>query len=195
MKYILAALLCLFSVTANAESNFLPFLRTIGDFTLPTITGEEVVLSNHTEELVAIYIQGNGCPIARLGSHDYREVINQFSDKSISFYMLNASIQDSAEAIIREESEFGFAVPILKDSTQSVAKALGVTRTAEVFVLRPQTGEVVYRGPINDKLGYETQRVNTTVNYLSDGLNTLLAGNVVDHDNIPDSKGCLVMIL
>ncbi len=108
--------------------------------------------------------------------------------------MLNTSIQDSVESIIREESEFGFTVPILKDSAQSVAKALGVTRTAEVFVLRPQTGEVVYRGPINDKLGYETQRANTTVNYLSDGLDTLLAGNVVDHSNIPDSKGCLVAI-
>lgn len=194
MKYLIALIFSLCSVTANADSNFLPFLRTIGDFTLPTVTGEEVVLSNHTEELVAIYIQGNGCPIARLGSHDYREVINQFSDKSISFYMLNTSIQDSAEAIIREESEFGFAVPILKDSTQSVAKALGVTRTAEVFVLRPQTGEVVYRGPINDKLGYETQRVNTTKNYLADGFNTLLDGNVVDHNNIPDSKGCLIMM-
>lgn len=190
MKYLIALVFSLFSTVASAD-----FLRTIGNFTLTTVTGEEVVLSNHTEELVAVYIQGNGCPIARLGSHDYSEVIQQFSSKPIAFYMLNASIQDSAEAIIREEAEFGFAVPILKDSTQSVAKALGVTRTAEVFVLRPQTGEVVYRGPINDKLGYETQRVNTTVNYLSDGLNTLLAGNVVDHNNIPDSKGCLVMIL
>jgi peroxiredoxin len=192
MKYLIALIFSLFSETANAD--FLPFLRTIGDFTLTTVTGEEVVLSNHTEELVAIYIQGNGCPIARLGSHDYQEVINQFSSKPISFYMLNTSIHDSVEAIIREESEFGFAVPILKDGTQGVAKALGVTRTAEVFVLIPSTGEVVYRGPINDKLGYETQRVNTTENYLADGFNTLLAGAVVDHTNIPDSKGCLIMM-
>lgn len=189
MKYLIVLIFSLCSVTASAD-----FLRTIGDFTLTTATGEEVVLSNHTEELVAIYIQGNGCPIARLGSHDYRQVINQFADKPISFYMLNASIQDSAEAIIREEAEFGFAVPILKDITQVVAKALGVTRTAEVFVLIPSTGEVVYRGPINDKLGYETQRVNTTENYLADGFSTLLAGGVVDHRNIPDSKGCLIMM-
>lgn len=188
MKYIIALVFSLFSVTASAD-----FLPTIEDFALTVVTGgEEVVLSNHTEELVVIYIQGNGCPIARLGSHDYREVINQFADKPVSFYMLNANIQDSAQAIIREESEFGFSVPILKDSTQSVAKALGVTRTAEVFVLVPSTGEVVFRGPINDKLGYETQRVNTTENYLADGLDTLLAGGAIDHSNIPDSKGCLI---
>ena len=68
MKFILAALLMLLPTISLADE----FLRTIGDFTLTTITGEEITLSNHSEELVAIYIQGNGCPIARLGSHDYK---------------------------------------------------------------------------------------------------------------------------
>jgi peroxiredoxin len=190
MKYIFAALLCLFSISSYAND----YLRTIGDFTLTTVTGETVTLSEHTEELVAVYIQGNGCPIARLGSHDYREVIQQFSDKPVAFYMMNSFIQDSVEAIIKEESEFGFAVSIMKDQTQSVAKALGVTRTADVFVLRPKTGEVVYRGPINDKLGYETQRTDVTEHYLIDGLNTVLSGGTVDHNMIPDSKGCLVAL-
>jgi hypothetical protein len=82
----------------------------------------------------------------------------------------------------------------MKDDTQTIAKTIGVTRTAEVFVLRPETGEVVYRGPINDKLGYETQQTTSTENYLIDGLNTILSGGVVDHTNIPESKGCLVAI-
>ena len=188
MQYIFATLFCLVSSLTYADD----YLRTVEDFTLATVSGEEVTLSNHSEELVTIYIQGNGCPIARLGSHDYREVIEQFADKPVAFYMLNASIQDGVEGIIKEESEFGFSVPIMKDADQSVAKALGVTRTAEVFVIRP-TGEVVYRGPINDKLGYETQR-NVTVNYLIDGLNIVLSGGTVEHSLIPDSKGCLVAI-
>ena len=190
MKFILAALLMLLPTISLADE----FLRTIGDFTLTTITGEEITLSNHTEELVAIYIQGNGCPIARLGSHDYKEVINQFAGKPVAFYMMNSFIQDSVYAIIQEEAEFEFAVPVMKDDTQTIAKTIGVTRTAEVFVLRPETGEVVYRGPINDKLGYETQRVGVTQNFLADGLNTILSGGVVDHDDIPESKGCLVAI-
>ena len=190
MKFILAALLMLLPTISLADE----FLRTIGDFTLTTITGEEITLSNHTEELVAIYIQGNGCPIARLGSHDYKEVIDQFAGKPVAFYMMNSFIQDSVYAIIQEEAEFKFAVPVMKDATQTIAKTIGVTRTAEVFVLRPETGEVVYRGPINDKLGYETQRVGVTQNFLADGLNTILSGGVVDHDDIPESKGCLVAI-
>ena len=188
--FIIALLLWLVPFGAFADD----YLRTIGDFTLTTVTGETVTLSEHTEELVAIYIQGNGCPIARLGSHDYAEVIEQFSDKPIAFYMMNSFIQDTVENIAKEQAEFGFTVPVMKDQTQSIAKALGITRTADVFVLRPKTGEVVYRGPINDKLGYETQRTGITENFLADGLNTVLAGGVVDHDNIPESKGCLVAI-
>ena len=190
MKFILVALLFLLPTSSSADD----FLRTIGDFTLTTVAGEEVTLSNHSEELVAIYIQGNGCPIARLGSHDYKEVINQFAGKPVAFYMMNSFIQDSVYAIIQEEAKFEFAVPIMKDDTQSVAKTLGVTRTADVFLIRPKTGEVVYRGPINDKLGYETQRTDVTENYLSDGLNTVLSGGIVDHSVIPDSKGCLVAL-
>lgn len=188
--FIIALLLWLAPFGAFADD----YLRTIGDFTLTTVTGETITLSEHTEELVAIYIQGNGCPIARLGSHDYAEVIEQFSDKPIAFYMMNSFIQDTVENIAKEQAEFGFTVPVMKDQTQSIAKALGITRTADVFVLRPKTGEVVYRGPINDKLGYETQRTGITENFLADGLNTVLAGGVVDHDNIPESKGCLVAI-
>ncbi len=189
-QFIIALLLWLAPFGVFADD----YLRTIGDFTLTTVTGETVTLSEHTEELVAIYIQGNGCPIARLGSHDYKEVIEQFSDKPVAFYMMNSFIQDTVENIVKEQAEFKFPVPVMKDQTQSIAKALGVTRTADVFVLRPKTGEVVYRGPINDKLGYETQRTGVTENFLADGLNTVLTGGVVDHDNIPESKGCLVAI-
>ena len=189
-QFIIALLLWLVPFGVFADD----YLRTIGDFTLTTVTGETVTLSEHTEELVAVYIQGNGCPIARLGSHDYKEVIEQFNDKPVAFYMMNSFIQDTVENIVKEQAEFEFSVPIMKDQTQSIAKALGVTRTADVFVLRPKTGEVVYRGPINDKLGYETQRTGVTENFLADGLNTVLAGGVVDHDNIPESKGCLVAL-
>ena len=72
------------------------------------------------------------------------------------------------------------------------AKTLGVERTAEVFIVNPRTREVLYRGPINDQLGYETQRNNASEHYLKDALDTVLAGGTVDMNNIPDSKGCLI---
>ena len=53
---------------------------------------------------------------------------------------------------------------------------------------------MLFRGPINDQLGYETQRNEANEHYLIDALDTVLAGGVVNMDDIPDSKGCLVAI-
>jgi hypothetical protein len=91
-------------------------------------------------------------------------------------------------------SEFGIDFPIIKDEGQALAKALGVERTAEVFIVNPRTRKVLYRGPINDQLGYETQRNNASEHYLKDALDTVLTGAKVDMNNIPDSKGCLIAI-
>ena len=108
--------------------------------------------------------------------------------------MFNANIQDNPARIAKEAEEFGIDFPIIKDEGQVLAKALGVERTAEVFIVYPRTQEVLYRGPINDQLGYETQRNNASAHYLRDALDTVLAGGTVNMDEVPDSKGCLVAI-
>jgi hypothetical protein len=69
---------------------------------------------------------------------------------------------------------------------------MGVERTAEVFIIDPRTREIHFRGPVNDQLGYETQRINTTHHYLRDALDTVMAGEKVNMNDIPDAKGCLV---
>jgi hypothetical protein len=108
--------------------------------------------------------------------------------------MFNSNIQDNIPRIAKEAREFGIDFPIMKDEGQQLAKALGVERTAEAFVINPKTKEVLYRGPINDQLGYETQRNNASQWYLKDALDKILAGEPVDMDEIPDSKGCLVAV-
>ena len=108
--------------------------------------------------------------------------------------MFNANIQDDIKRINREATEFGIDFTILKDDGQALAKSLGVERTAEVFIIDPNTQDVLFRGPINDQLGYETQRNEAHDEYLKDALNTVLAGGTVDIQNVPDSKGCLVAI-
>ena len=106
--------------------------------------------------------------------------------------MINASIQDDIPRIQKEATEFNINFPILKDEDQSVARSLGVERTAEVFIVDPRTREVLFRGPIDDSLGYEAQRESANHTYLRDALDTVLKGEQVNMDEIPDSKGCLV---
>jgi peroxiredoxin len=171
------------------------WLRSIPDFELTDQNGKVHTLDDYKDyDFAVFYVQGVGCPIARIAVPNFREVRDEFASKNISFTMFNSNIQDNLARISREANEFGIDFPIMKDEGQKLAKALGVERTAEVFVINPRTQEVLFRGPINDQLGYETQRNEASEHYLKDALNTVLAGGVVDMDDIPDSKGCLVAI-
>ena len=171
------------------------WLRSIPDFELTDHLGTIHSLDTYADnEYVVLYVQGVGCPIARIALPNYREVRDEYAGKGIKFVMFNANIQDNLPRIAKEAGEFGIDFPIIKDEGQFLAKALGVERTAEVFIVNPRTKEVLYRGPINDQLGYETQRNNADEHFLKDALNTVLAGGTVNMDDIPDSKGCLVAI-
>jgi peroxiredoxin len=181
----------LFSVGAQADD----WLRSVPEFELTDHLGNSHSLEDYKQyDYVAFYVQGVGCPIARIALPNYREVRDEFSDENIAFVMFNANIQDDVNRINREAEEFGIDFPIIKDEGQKLAKSLGVERTAEVFVVDPKTRDVLFRGPINDQLGYETQRNEADEWYLKDALNTILAGGQVNMDDIPDSKGCLVAI-
>ena len=63
-------------------------------------------------------------------------------------------------------------------------------KLAEIAI-DPKTQDVLFRGPINDQLGYETQRNEAHDEYLKDALNTVLAGGTIDMQEVPDSKGSL----
>ncbi len=171
------------------------WLRSVPEFELTDHLGNVHTLKDYEKyELAVFYVQGVGCPIARIALPNYREVRDEYASKNIAFTMFNSNIQDNLMRISREADEFGIDFPIMKDEGQKLAKALGVERTAEAFVFDPETQEVLFRGPINDQLGYETQRNNASKWYLKDALDTILAGGQINIDDVPDSKGCLVAI-
>lgn len=192
IKQILISLALVASSATIAADDW---LKTLPDFELKDQNGEVHTLDQYQDrELLVFYVQGVGCPIARIALPQYREVRDLYTDQNIEFLMFNANIQDDIRRINLEAKEFGIDFPILKDEGQALAKSLGVERTAEVFIVNPKTQEVLFRGPINDQLGYETQRNEAHDEYLKDALNTVLAGGTLDMQDIPDSKGCLVAI-
>jgi len=192
MRKILVIVALLACSTSFASDEW---LRSLPDFELQDQNGVTHTLDQYRDrEFIVMYVQGVGCPISRIALPQYREVRELYQDKNIEFLMFNANIQDDMKRINREATEFGIDFVILKDEGQALAKSLGVERTAEVFVIDPKTQEVLFRGPINDQLGYESQRNEANEEYLKDALDTVLAGGKVDMQDIPDSKGCLVAI-
>ena len=195
MNWLNWLIVALAAATISAASIGDEWLRSIPEFELTDHLGEVHTLESYESyDYVVFYVQGVGCPIARIALPNYRAVRDEFADRNIEFTMFNSNIQDNLPRIAKEAGEFGIDFPIMKDEGQHLAKALGVERTAEVFIVNPRTREVLFRGPINDQLGYETQRNEASEHYLKDALNTVLAGGVVNMDDIPDSKGCLVAI-
>lgn len=140
---------------------------------------------------IVVMIQGNGCPIVRNAWSDFKAVKDSFADKGIPFYMLNANKQDTRDSVQQEASEFAFDIPVLKDETQLIAESLGVKRTAEVLVISPEDWSIVYRGPVNDRLGYGQQRAEASAQYLADALTAVLDGKPVEK-RVRRSKGCIV---
>lgn len=186
---LLMPLLLLLATAGHADD----YLKTIKEFSLTDQRGVTHTMDEYVDkDYVVMYIHGSGCPIARLSVPTFLSIRDDYEPKNIQFLMLNSFIQDDIPRIAKEAEDFKIDFPILKDADQSVARSLGVERTAEVFIIDPKTRKVLFRGPIDDSLGYETQRVNTEHNYLRDALDTVMAGGTVNINDIPDSKGCLV---
>lgn len=164
----------------------------IGDFTLLDHNGASHQLSWYSDQnAVVLFVQGNGCPIVRNGSHTVREIREAFKDQNVTFLMLNPQSQDTRDSIVKEAAEFGYDFPILLDESQLVAQSLGVDRTAEVFVIDPKKREILYRGPVDDRLGYETQKPQASNHYLRDALSAVVSGKPVPADT-PEAPGCLI---
>jgi alkyl hydroperoxide reductase subunit AhpC len=193
MKRFSALLLMPFLLLLATAGHADDYLKTIKEFSLTDHRGVTHTMDEYVDkDYVVMYIHGSGCPIARLSVPTFLSIRDDYEPKNIQFLMLNSFIQDDIPRIAKEAEDFKIDFPILKDADQSVARSLGVERTAEVFIIDPKTRKVLFRGPIDDSLGYETQRVNTEHNYLRDALDTVMAGGTVNINDIPDSKGCLV---
>ena len=72
--------------------------------------------------------------------------------------MLNSNLQDTRDLIAKEANEWGITVPILVDDTQLIGESLNLSRTAEVLIIDPKKLEIIYRGPLSDRIDYEVQK-------------------------------------
>jgi peroxiredoxin len=163
----------------------------IADFTLKDETGASHQLySLSGKKAVVIMTQSDGCPIVRLAVPALREIREHYRSQDMEFLLLNPTLQDSADAVQHEAEEFGFGMTVLLDRTQQVGEAWGVNRTAEVFVIDPKTWTLLYHGPIDDRLNYESQRP-VHHPYLTNALDALLANRPVATASVA-SPGCLI---
>jgi len=188
-RYMQALVLC--AACGAASATGLAPGGHVADFTLKDQTGAAHQLyALSGKRAVVIMTQSNGCPIVRLAVPALREIRERYRSQDVEFLLLNPTLQDTGDAVQHEAEEFGFGMTVLLDRTQQVGEAWGVNRTAEVFVIDPKTWTLLYHGPIDDRLSYESQRP-VHHPYLTDALDAVLANKPVAVATVV-SPGCLI---
>ena len=95
------ALVILPCLESNAET------ARIGDFALIDHQGAFHRLSrNENEKAVVLFVQGNGCPMARLAVPTLKAIREKFASQGVQFWMLNANVQDDPASIRKEATEY-----------------------------------------------------------------------------------------
>lgn len=142
---------------------------------------------------IVLFVHQNGCPIVRNALPALRELRDELAPRGVIFWLLDASPQDDRARVAEEAREFAIDFPVLLDETQLVAESLGVSRTAEALLIDPRSWRIAYRGPLDDRLGYESQKPRAKRSYLREALEAQLAGRPVAVE-APAALGCLILL-
>lgn len=152
MKKILSAIvLTLATALVNATAYGVDADMDVEDFALVDQNGVFHQMSRYSDrDAVVLLVQSNGCAISRRAADVFERVAEQFEGMDIRFLLLNASRENSREAIRAEADNHAMDLPVLLDETQLVARSLGLTRSGQVAVIDPARMRLIYRGPLGE---------------------------------------------
>jgi peroxiredoxin len=160
-------------------------------FTLKDTNGKRHSLGDYRgKKAVVVVFVGTECPIANLYLSTLAQMHRKYADRGVQFLAINANDQDTFDEVVAHAREHNVPFPMLKDTEQRAADALGARRTPEAFLL--DSGSVIrYHGRVDDQYGYTYRRAAPSKTELKDALEELLAGKPV---TTPESavQGCVI---
>ena len=98
---------------------------------------------------VVLITQANDDAVVQQAASTVNALATTYGAKGVEVLLMNSTLKDSREAILAEAQKVGFKAPILMDVNQLVGGSLGVSRSAEAYVINPKTWTVFYRGSIS----------------------------------------------
>jgi peroxiredoxin len=146
-------------------------------FDLPGVDGRNHALADYADATVLVLVQScNHCPYVQAWEGRLNAAAVEYAPRGVRIVAISSNDADAhpgdsfAEMQARSRSQ-GFVYDYLYDADQSVARALGSTRTPEVFVFDAER-RLVYHGAIDDSRDEEA----VTQHYLRDALDAALEG-------------------
>jgi len=174
-RWLPAALVVLLaSSLAAAEQDALP---KVGEFALSDAQGAKHTAGQwHDAKAVVVFILGTECPVANGYAPLMQRLADAYGSRGIKFYGLHPDPDVTAKLAADHATDYALKFPVLLDGQQQLASQMGVKVLGEVVVLLP-TGQVVYRGRIDDRFSTSGKRRDAaTSNELESALQAILAG-------------------
>ncbi|TWT64712.1 redoxin domain-containing protein [Allorhodopirellula solitaria] len=175
---------CLVGMRGATAAGPIPLLK----LQLRDPAGQAITLP--PSEFTVVCFLGTECPLARLYGPRLERLKDRFGDQGVTFVGVDSNAQDSPAEIADYAKDVGLTFPIAKDADQSVLAVFDAERTPEVFVV-DAAGRVRYRGRIDDQYEPGLARAKPTQHDLREAIESLLAGETVEHPQTP-GVGCLI---
>jgi hypothetical protein len=131
------------------------------------------------------------CPISNAYAPEINRLADDYLKQKIAMFLVYVDPALSDAAAKQHAKEFGYKVPVIRDSDLQLVKFTGVTIAPEVAVLGPD-GKCLYRGRIDNLYAdYGKRRVKPTEHNLRDALDAIIAGKPVPQATTK-SIGCYI---
>jgi mono/diheme cytochrome c family protein len=134
--------------------------------------GHELYYYNASPAIVLVS-SAQGDKVSAKAAEALAKVRDKFKDQNVTFFMLDSSLSSQRGQFVGVPGSAD--LPVLADELQLVGRALGVTKTAEAFLIDTKTWTIAYHGPIDDHFaGKKAKGANLTA-----ALEAVLAGQAV----------------
>ncbi len=155
------------------------------DFTLPSVDGKTIKLSDYQGKIVVLEWFNMGCPFVQkhYREGDMQALQKEYTDRGIIWLTVNSTNPKHQNYLTLDQAKNQVeqlnihSTAMLQDADGKVGKRYGAKSTPHMFIVN-QEGKLVYQGAIDDQ-------PNTTVsprkanNYVRAALADLMAGKPV----------------
>lgn len=124
------------------------------DFTLETMNGETVKLSDLRGQAVIVNLWATWCPPCKAEMPALQKVYEEYKSRGLVILAINSTVQDDAQAIPAFLAEYGLTFPVLLDVNNEAGRLYQLRSLPSTFFIRRDgtISEVVIGGPMAEAL-------------------------------------------
>ncbi len=124
----------------------------VGDFSLLDENGYFHAMNRYDDgPAIAFLVQANGSQATKQALPQFAALQSRYESQGIKFFLINPMGLNDRDQVRAEMQQLGISIPVLMDDSQVIAEAMGIDKTAEVFLYDSKKYTVEFRGPAGNE--------------------------------------------